>query len=111
VIVRLQGHAMATKGNPKTGPGDKVPNYTNLSMAEILQRYADHLVDSFPKQHPKTIAAALEAEIGPDVRGLEQTLAIVAELRLRAAARVRKWPVRGATLPQRRIFNWRSTKR
>jgi hypothetical protein len=64
-----------------------------LPHADIVPRHADEIVDEFPDHDLKSLAADLEADVDVE-EGRDETLAIAAELRLRAAFSVRKW-VRG----------------
>ena len=59
--------------------------------ADIVGRHADSVVDAFPSHDLKTLEAELENDVDPYEVGWERTIAIAAELRLRAATGVRKW--------------------
>jgi hypothetical protein len=61
------------------------------SHAEMVRREADKIVDEFPDESLEILAADLESN-NEDQEGLEMAREVAAELRMRAAAGVRKWP-------------------
>ena len=67
-------------------------NGAGRSLAEAIQRYADEVVDEFARVDLMTLAAVMEEGVGFYDEGVDTDLAIAAELRMRAAAGVRKWP-------------------
>ena len=58
---------------------------------EMIQKHADEVVDKFPDSLA-SLAADLEADALHHPDTAETTLALAAELCMRAAAGVRKWP-------------------
>jgi hypothetical protein len=63
------------------------------SPADAMRREADRIVDEFPEETLEVLATNLETEASDtyDDAAFDTALAIVAELRRRAASGVRKW--------------------
>jgi hypothetical protein len=64
----------------------------NPPSAETIRRYADEVVDLYPRLDLGTLAAEIEGKIGLHDEVGDIARAVAAELRRRAAAGVRKWP-------------------